>query len=97
MVLDTVASLPTPEQVVLAAMNGGTALSQLEIEARAAAGGQGSVTQVEEISAINNLGSYDEDPNSDVLYDDELLKDFLVEIDDEAENEYDDYDVDMSG
>ena len=100
-VIDTATSVPSPELVVQASVLGGTAMSRLEEEARArgeaakqeargdeddvgdgVGGGRGGASAVEEY-----------EDTSDVLYDDELLKDFLVEInDDEDSEEFDDYD-----
>lgn len=94
-VIDTASSVPTPEAVVQAALAGGTAMSRLEQEAR-----ERGVAGVEESGVAGEGGQKSGDmegsgeyEDSDVLYDDDLLKDFLVEVDDESETDFDDYDM----
>jgi hypothetical protein len=97
-VIDTATSLPSPEATVQAAMAGGTAMSTLEEEARArgedvvptaggAAGASVSGKKASQDGEDGQSGDY-EDP--DLLYNDDLLKDFLVEVDDESETDFDD-------
>ena len=98
-VIDTERSLPSPEAAVQAAMAGGTAMSQLEEEARAR--GEETVPKAGGASGKKD-GATDGDEdesaeyeNADLLYDDELLKDFLVEVDDESETDFDEDGFDM--
>ena len=94
-VIDTASSVPTAEAVVQAALQGGTAMSRLEKEARdrgeAGAGDSGDEGEAgEQGGEIEGSAEYED---SDVLYDNDLLKDFLVEVDDENENDFDEYDM----
>jgi hypothetical protein len=102
-VIDTAMSLPSPEEAVQAAMAGGTSMSKLEQEARArgedvvpsGGGGAsgGTATAGKKGGEDGQSADYEED--SDLLYDDELLKDFLVEVDDESEEDFDEDGFDM--
>jgi hypothetical protein len=100
-VIDTATSLPSPEETVQAAMAGGTSMSKLEQEARArgedvvhssgsgapAPAAAGGGKKAGNVGQDREDGDYEKD--SDLLYDDELLKDFLVEVDDESETDFD--------
>lgn len=104
-VVDSAASLPTPEAVVQAAMVGAAAMSKLEAEAAErgepvgpAAPGEASAAAAAPADNVvaESTAAEGEDGDEDVLYDDDLLKDFLVEIndDDADESEFDgDYDM----
>jgi hypothetical protein len=102
-VIDTLNSIPTPEGVVQAAMMGRTAMSVLEAEAaeasgradflaREAAGTAVGESEDENGSAVT--ASMDGLPQDDgILYDDDMLKDFIVEVDDDNDTEFDEYDM----
>lgn len=99
-VIDTATSLPGPEEVVRTAGRGLPALSKLEKEAIAA--GQSDEDSVagseadDEAMVGGQLTSGEDDvdgASADVLYDDDTLKDFLVEVDDESEADFEEYDM----
>lgn len=103
-VIDTAASIPTPEGVVRCSLAGVAALSVLE---REALNNQEMDSQAydltkkgEEYTAVNAAGEEKEDMaqqgGDDVLYDDDMLKDFLVEIDDDDDSEFDEFDMPAS-
>jgi hypothetical protein len=96
--VDTAQSLPGPERVVVAAQQGVPAVSDLEAALAAAGGpgaeeavgsapaGGGGPRGVDEAQAAEDLRG----GGDDVLYDDDTLRDFLVEVDDENDEiEYD--------
>jgi hypothetical protein len=100
-VIDTAASLPTPEGVVRCSLAGVNALSVLEREAlkneEVDSQAYDLTKKEEEYTAVNAVGEEKEDTapqdGDDVLYDDDMLKDFLVEIDDDDDSEFDEFDM----
>lgn len=103
-VIDTLNSVPTPEGVVQAAMMGRTAMSVLEAEAAEVSGkadfqGKEAAEKGEGGEAVDRNGgvatsSIEGLPQDDgILYDDDMLKDFIVEVDDDNDTEFDEYDM----
>jgi len=80
------------EQVVRAALMGVPATSQLEKELETTGTLAAESSEIKGGSVVSRI---EEDRNEadDVIYDDENLKDFLVELDDESEADFDDYDM----
>ena len=116
-VIDTIHSIPNPEQVVQAALQGGTAISVLEKEAKERGlqqeeeehqrqlqrqqrqEGEGDEDgEVVGVGVENSSQSGDEeedDASLDILYDDDTLKDFQVEVDPDLDTDFDDEDDDV--
>lgn len=100
-VIDTVASIPTPEGVVKASIAGVPALSILEREAlknqesESQAYDLNEEEKVKEYAAVNAIdeAGLQGQSGDDVLYDDDMLKDFMVEIDDDDDSEFDEFDM----
>ena len=95
-IIDTATSIPSPEEAVQAALVGGTAPSRLEKEARERGeqvGPNAGAAADGEHSGNSSDGSEYDEYESDEDYED--LKDFLVEVNDEEIEEYEDMEYDQ--